>query len=153
MKIIKVIIAATLLMLSGFSIAEDAEEFIATQEQLILQAYKVNDLQNKVLLDGSTEADAKALFDLFSDDFVYVHEQYGSEYTKEHLYRNTIKFMKAGKYIFKRDRYTIVELIPGRKAVALRRLQHPNHWNPNNEYHFTVFEFDGLKVKRIVEYW
>ncbi len=153
MKIINVLIVGALAVLSCFSSAEDAKEFIATQEQLILQAYKVNDLQNKVLMDGSTEADAKALFDLFSDDFVYVHEQYGNVYSKEHLYSNTIKFIKAGRYIFKKDRYTIVELIPGRKAVALRRLQHANHWNPNSEYHFSVFEFDGLKVKRIVEYW
>lgn len=124
-----------------------------TTEQLIKQIYLVNEYQNKVLMKGSTIADADALFNMYSHDFIYVHEQYGGEYTKQHLYNNTIKYLKGGQYNYSTDRYTIVNIIPGRKSVAVQRLQLARQPDEKAEYHLAVFEFEGLKIKRITEYW
>ncbi len=126
---------------------------IATSEQLIKQIYLINEYQNKLLMRGSTTSDADALFNMYSQEFIYVHEQYGGEYTKQQLYRNTVKYLKEGQYNYTTDRYKIVNIIPGRKSVAVQRLQQASSQEDKAEYHLAVFEFEGLKVKRITEFW
>ncbi len=115
--------------------------------RLIKQVIAVTKAQNKVLMHSSTIADAEHLFTLYSDNFIYVHEAYGGEYSKVHLYKNTVKYLKSGGYNKVEDRYSIVSYLAGLNTVAVQRKE------SSGVIHLAVFEFDGDKVSKITEYW
>ncbi|WP_281559977.1 hypothetical protein [Thalassomonas sp. RHCl1] len=110
----------------------------------------INELQNKILMKGSLVKDIDALFSNFTDDFTYVHEIYGGTYSREHLYNNYVKFLKAGNYQRTADRYRIVSMIAGHNAISIEREQTYEGVTSN---HLTVFEFKGKQVSKIIEYW
>jgi hypothetical protein len=117
------------------------------KSELISKMISVNKAQNKVMMKGSSVQDIEQLFDLYTDDFIYVHEVYGGKYTKEHLYNNTVKYLQSGGYNKISDRYTIASYIVGVNTIAVQRLA------DNGILHLAVFEFTGDKVKKITEYW
>jgi len=129
-----------------FSVSVAASEELSSA-RLIEQIIAVTKAQNKVLMHNSTLADAKHLFSLYSDDFIYVHEAYGGEYSKKHLYNNTVKYLKSGGYNKVEDRYSIVSYLAGLNTVAVQRKEN------SGVIHLAVFEFDGDKVSKITEYW
>jgi len=119
----------------------------ASIENLKAQIIAVNKAQNKVLMHDSTVEDAERLFALYSDDFIYIHEVYGGEYSKAHLFSNTLRYLKSGGYNKIEDRYTVVSMIVGLNAVAVQRKE------KDGDLHLAVFEFKGDKVSKITEYW
>lgn len=119
----------------------------ANSHVLIEKIIEVNKAQNKVMWKNSTEADVNALFDLYSDDFVYIHEVYGGTYTRSHLYNNTMKYLQSGGYTMTHDRYEIKQYIVGLDAVAVERKEH------GGGLHLAVFEFKNDKIAKITEYW
>ncbi len=142
------LISACLLILCVISFKSHADELkVLTQDQLTQYVNKVNQLQNQVLMKGSTVADADALFEQYTADFKYVHEVYGGTYTRQHLYNNTVKFLKAGNYDYTEPRYTIKNMLFGLNTVAVLRQQN------DGETHLAVFEFKQNKVAKITEYW
>ncbi len=130
--------------LQGYA-SETAE---LTSAELKSKVVEINNAQNKVMMLGSTTADVDVLFSLYTEDFVYIHEIYGGTYTREHLYNNTVKYLKKGGYKRVDDRYKIIRMIPGLNAVAVERLE-----TDDGAKHLAVFEFEGSKVKKITEYW
>ncbi|AWF79687.1 hypothetical protein BTJ40_01935 [Microbulbifer sp. A4B17] len=88
----------TLTVLLFFILASPAISSELTKEELEKKAALINDLQNKVLMKGSTINDIDTLFSHYTDDFTYTHEVYGGTYTREHLYNNSIKYLKEGEY-------------------------------------------------------
>lgn len=114
---------------------------------MILKVEEVTDAQNKVMMQGSTKADVDELFALYSSDFVYEHEAYGGAYSRETLYKNTLRVLDAGRYDMSSARYTITSTIAGDDAIAVERKEH------TGATHLAVFEFKNGKVSRIVEYW
>jgi hypothetical protein len=133
------------LLLSVGACAEDAVE--STTAQLENRVREVTAAQNQVMRRGSTVADVDRLFELYTDDFSYVHEVYGGTYSRKELYANTVRYLKMGGYTLDGDRYTIQRMIPGRNAVAVARLEN------TGAIHLAVFEFRGSRVSRIIEYW
>ncbi|NOU53143.1 hypothetical protein HG263_21825 [Pseudoalteromonas sp. JBTF-M23] len=121
-----------------------------TPKQLEQRVKVINALQNAVLLKGSSVADVDALFAQYTDDFQYVHKVYGGTYSRQHLYNNTVKFLKAGEYNYTGPRYTLVAMIVGHDAVSVERQQ---IFEGKPENHLSVFEFKGQKVSKIIEYW
>jgi hypothetical protein len=119
-----------------------------TPIELISRISEINNAQNKVMMLGSTKTDVDDLFSLYTDDFVYIHEVYGGTYTRKHLYKNTMKYLKSGGYKRTTDRYKIINSILGINAIAVERLK-----IDDNVKHLAVFEFDGSKVSKITEYW
>ncbi len=123
---------------------------LAEQPSLKEQVKRINQLQNNILKSGSTKQDLDALFERYSDGFTYVHEGQGGVYTRKHLYLNYLKYLNQGRYNLEVDRYTIVQMIAGKNAVAVLRQQNiPG----KPAQHLTVFEFVNNKVSRIKEYW
>ncbi|MCK7595622.1 nuclear transport factor 2 family protein [Pseudomarimonas salicorniae] len=108
----------------------------------------VNEASNRVMRAGSSARDVDALFNLYADDFVYVHSAYGGEYSRQLLYDNSMKNLEAGRYKLEGDRYTIVNMIVGLNAAAVERVE-----SKSGKHHLSVFEFEGDKVSRITEYW
>jgi len=133
-------------LLFVISINTNASEELS-KTTLIEQVKHVNNLQNKVLMAGSTAQDITNLFAAYTDNFTYEHEVYGGVYTREHLLSNTIKFHKKGNYKNTKPRYKILKTMVGLNAVAISRLQR------DGATHLSVFEFKGNKVSRIIEYW
>ncbi|MGB0835365.1 MAG: hypothetical protein ACPGR2_12660 [Psychrobium sp.] len=125
--------------------AANAKEL--NSEQLVERVKQVNELQNKVLMAGSTKQDIDSLFAQYTDNFTYVHEVYGGTYSRAGLYKNTVKFHGQGDYQYQQPRYQIIQLMTGLNAIAVKRKQF------DGKIHLSVFEFDGEKVKRIIEYW
>ncbi|CAH9054753.1 hypothetical protein PSECIP111951_02055 [Pseudoalteromonas holothuriae] len=119
-------------------------------KQLEQQVQVINELQNVILMKDSKVADVDALFAHFTDNFEYIHEVYGGTYTKEHLYNNYVKFLKAGRYQNTSPRYKITNMIVGHDAVSVEREQ---VYEGQIEKHLTVFEFKHNKVAKIIEYW
>lgn len=92
--------------------------------------------------------DVEALFSLYTDDFTYEHKVYGGVYTREELYNNSSRYLKAGQYQHTQGRYRILNILPGLNAAAVQRLE-----VESGNIHLAVFEFEGDKVAKIVEYW
>jgi len=123
---------------------------VLSAEELKNKITEINHAQNQVLMQGSTVADADKLFALYTDDFIYIHEVYGGTYSRDELYNNTIKFLKAGRYTNTNARYKIISTIPGYNGIALERQETHQGVTAN---HLAVFEFRGDKVSKIIEYW
>jgi len=123
---------------------------VLAPEALKAKVVEITEAQNKVLLKGSTPADVDKLFALYHNDFVYRHEVYGGDYQKDTLYNNTLRLQAMGKYNNIEPRYRILTLIPGHNAIAVERQE---KYQGELKSHLAVFEFQGDKVSRIVEYW
>lgn len=144
-KLMAVCLVLVSSLMSANSIAGDKAQLSVTQ--LKQKIVEINRAQNKVLMHNSSVKDADDLFSLYTDDFVYIHEVYGGEYTRKHLYRNTVKYLKSGGYNRVDDRYTIVNMMTGLNAIAVLREEQ------DGDRHLAVFEFNGDKVSKITEYW
>lgn len=123
---------------------------VLSSEALKAKVVEITEAQNKVMLKGSTPADVDKLFALYSTDFVYRHEVYGGDYARATLHANTLRLQAMGKYNNTEPRYRIVTLIPGLNAIAVER-QEKHKGELKN--HLAVFEFQGDKVSKIIEYW
>lgn len=125
-------------------------EDVLSADALKARVADVTDAQNKAMMRGATVADVDALFSLYTDDFVYIHEAYGGTYTRERLYGNTVRLLERGVYDKVEPRYAIVSTIPGYNAIAVERQE--THKGVTSK-HLAVFEFRDGKVSRIIEYW
>lgn len=127
-----------------------AEPEALSAEQLMAKVAEITQAQNRVMLKGSVKADVDTLFAFYSEDFIYRHDVYGGNYSKEQLYANTIRLLAMGKYEYPEPRYQILRQIPGHNAVAVERQEVHNGVIQN---HLAVFEFRADKVTKISEYW
>ncbi|MCT6698398.1 hypothetical protein [Rheinheimera sp. 4Y26] len=130
--------------------AQPADARVLDAEELKAKVVAITDAQNKVMLKGSSQADVDALFAMYHADFVYQHQVYGGEYSREKLYANTLRLQAMGKYNLTAPRYQIQAQIPGYNAVAVQRMEMQQG---AVHHHLAVFEFRGDKVSRIIEYW
>lgn len=121
-----------------------------TASELVNRVEQINRLQNQSMLKTTTVADVDALYQHYTDDFSYVHPVYGGTYSRQQLYQNHLNNLKAGRYQATTARYRIVSVIAGHNAVAIERQEVHQGVSSN---HLSVFEFDGSKVSRIIEYW
>lgn len=136
------------LLLAAFSGAGMTAEAALSADKITALVHQVNDASNRMMLKGSTVADVDALFALYSPDFVYVHEVYGGTYSRQQLYSNSLKNLKAGRFQLVQPRYQVVQVLPGLNAAAVQRREFPS-----GQLHLTVFEFKGGQVAKVIEYW
>lgn len=114
---------------------------------------KYYDLNLKIFQTNSKVDDINDLFNLFTDDFTYVHPNYGGTYTREDLYNGYVRVQKNGKK-------TIVDIkvenkIVGLNAVTVERRYIEKKANEITEgdAQMTFFEFKNGKIFRIFECW
>ncbi len=110
--------------------------------------YKFNKI---VFQKGSTVEDIDNIFDLFTEDFVYIHPKYGGTYTRENLYNGYIRNQKNGGYDGSVTDIRIDNIIIGRNAVVTEKrfIKGEEIGNPE----MTLFEFRNGKIFKIFEYW
>lgn len=127
-----------------------AEPLVLSADELKAKVVEITAAQNQVMLQGSSQADVDKLFALYSDDFVYRHDVYGGNYSKDELYANTMRLLAMGKYDKTEPRYRIINQIPGYNAIAVERQEVHKGVVKN---HLAVFEFRQGKVAKVIEYW
>ena len=91
----------------------------------------------------ASEKDIDRIFELFSDDFVYIHEGYGGEYSRQRIYQGYVRNFQGGRYKDDLQKHKIAKYVVGLNMVALTRVDGKT----------TLYEFRDGKIKTIKEYW
>jgi ketosteroid isomerase-like protein len=122
------------------------------QKELINQYYQLN---LKIFSKGSDIKDIESLFLLFTEDFTYVHREYGGVYTREELYNGYCRNLESGEYDGSIYDIRVFSVISGKDALAVsKRYLSKTHPNPQKEEgEMAVFEFRNGRIYRITEYW
>ena len=116
------------------------------------QYYKLN---LKVFQADSTPEDVGNIFELFTDDFTYVHPQYGGVYTREDLYNGYMRNQKNGGYDGSVVDIQVENKIVGLNAIAVskRFITKEKGKIVQDDAQMALFEFKDGKISRIYEYW
>ncbi|WP_421807530.1 nuclear transport factor 2 family protein [Flagellimonas sp.] len=116
------------------------------------QYYKLN---LKVFQADSTPEDVDNIFELFTNDFTYVHPQYGGVYTREDLYNGYMRNQKNGGYDGSVVDIQVENKIVGLNAIAVskRFIKKEDGKIVAGEAQMALFEFKKGKIFRIYEYW
>lgn len=113
------------------------------------------DLNLKMFQAGSTVEDIDKAFELFTDDFTYVHAKFDGYYTRESLYKSALRNQKNGSYNGSVTGFKINNKIIGLTAAAVQKrfVEKRNGKTIESEPQLSLFEFKNGKISRIVEYW
>lgn len=122
------------------------------KDSLNVLVKKYYDLNLKVFQANSKPVDIDKIFELFTDDFTYIHPKYGGLYTREVLYKGYIRNQKNGGYDSSVEDITINNKIFGLNAVVVSRSYH-RKGEGVEEAKMTLFEFKNGKISKIFEYW
>ncbi|WP_417238912.1 DUF4440 domain-containing protein [Bizionia sp.] len=116
------------------------------------QYYKRN---LKVFQQNSTLKDIDNIFELFTDDFTYVHPKYGGIYTREDLYNGYKRNQDNRGYDGSVVDIKIENIIYGLNAITVSKrfiTKHEGKRVEGNEQ-MALFEFKNGKISKIKEYW
>lgn len=117
---------------------------------IVIKAYY--ELNVKVSQVDSTPKTIENIFELFTDDFTYVHPKYGGVYTRAGLLKGYLRNQKSGRYNGDVTDIKIVNKIVGLNSVVVeKRFIAKNEGE--GESQMTLFEFKKGKISKIFEYW
>ncbi len=149
-----IVFAFGIFMLSA-SIVSAQEKPDAKTLKCIVEYYHT--LKTKIYQTDSTQKDIDKVFELFSEDLTYVHPKYGGTYSREVLYNGYVNNLKKGRYNGRVQKIRINKIIVGLDAVVVETqdvLKDPETGKVKLDLeHMTLFEFEGMKIKKIYEYW
>lgn len=132
--------------------AQDATK--AHKDSLNSLVSKYYDLNLRIFQASSSIEDIDNVFELFTDDFTYVHPKYGGTYTREDLYNGYVRNQKSGGYDGKVTNIKIQNKIIGLNAVVVNKIFVKKDGGiTDGEPKMTLFEFVDGKISRIFEYW
>nr|WP_321237487.1 nuclear transport factor 2 family protein [uncultured Psychroserpens sp.] len=127
----------------------------AHKDSLDTAVTKYYDLNFKIFQANSTVDDIKKAFELFTDDFTYVHPKYGGTYTREDLYNGYVRNQKNGGYDGSVTDIKILNKIIGLNSVVVEKsfVKKKDGIIKDGKPQMTLFEFKDGKISRIFEYW
>lgn len=142
-----------LFLLTNQILAQDTSK--AHKDSLDTVVKKYYDLNLKIFQKNSTIEDIDRAFELFTDDFEYVHPKYGGTYTRLDLYNGYVRNQKKGGYDGKITDIKIVNKIIGLNAVVVEKrfVKKKDDGIKVGDSEMTLFEFKNGKISRIFEYW
>lgn len=152
---LKSIILITVLF-SSLTIVQAQENHLNTHEDslnyVLNQYYKLN---LKVFQQNSTREDIDNIFNLFTDDFTYVHPNYGGIYTREDLYNGYKRNQDNGGYDGSVVDIKIENSIYGLNAITVskRFIKKEDGSLVEGDEQMALFEFKEGKIFMIKEYW
>jgi ketosteroid isomerase-like protein len=113
------------------------------------------DLNLKIFQSYSEVSDINKVFELFTDDFTYVHPKYGGTYTRKVLYDGYVRNQKNGGYDGTVVDMKIENKIVGLNAVVVQKrfVNKGENGTTEGELQMTLFEFREGKISKIFEYW
>ena len=125
------------------------------KDSLEIGVQKYYDVNLKTFQANSTIKDIDIIFELFTDDFTYVHPKYGGIYSREDLYNGYIRNQKNGAYNGEIVDIKIKNKIVGLNVVVVKRsyMLKNNARIEEGEPQVTLFEFRKGKISKIFEYW
>jgi ketosteroid isomerase-like protein len=141
------------LLASNQIIAQDVTKAHKDSLETIIEKYY--NLNLKIFQANSTIEDIDSTFELFTNDFTYVHPKYGGIYTRENLYNGYVRNQKTGGYDGKVTDIRILNKIVGLNAVVVQKsfMKKKDGKIKEGEPQMTLFEFKNGKISRIFEYW
>lgn len=155
MKIyLKILVSSfSLFFVTNQIIAQDTSK--AHKDSLDAVVKKYYDLNLKIFQANSTVEDIDSAFELFTEDFEYVHPKYGGTYTREDLYNGYVRNKKNGAYDGKITDIKILNKIIGLNAMVVQKsfVEKKDGEVKVGEPEMTLFEFKNGKISRIFEYW
>ncbi|MBQ4915856.1 nuclear transport factor 2 family protein [Maribacter sp. MMG018] len=152
---LKFVILITLLF-SSLTIIQAQQKKLNTHKDslnfILNQYYKLN---LKVFQQNSTIEDIDNIFELFTDDFTYVHPKYGGIYTREDLYNGYKRNQSNGGYDGSVVDIKIENSIYGLNAITVskRFIKKEDGKVVKGDKQMALFEFKGGKIFMIKEYW
>jgi len=152
---LKFIILITLL-LSSLNLVQAQQNKLSTHKDSLNHVLeKYYELNLKVFQPSSTIKDIDNIFNLFTDDFTYVHSKYGGVYTRENLYKGYKHNQEKGSYNGKIIDIKVANKIIGLNAIAVtkRFIKKEDGKIVEGKEQMAVFEFKGGKIIKIKEYW
>lgn len=152
MKKITLIISFLLLFINGMNAQEATKAHKDSLNTVISEYYKLN---VKVFQANSTVKDIDNIFDLYTDDFIYIHPKYGGTYTRKDLYDGYVRNQKNGGYDGSITDIKIINMITGLNAVTVEKkfIKKTDNGTEEGELEMTLFEFKDGKISKIFEYW
>lgn len=152
MKKITLIISLLLLFINGMNAQEATKAHKDSLNTVISEYYKLN---VKVFQANSTVKDIDNIFDLYTDDFIYIHPKYGGTYTRKDLYDGYVRNQKNGGYDGSITDIKIINMITGLNAVTVEKkfIKKTDNGTEEGELEMTLFEFKDGKISKIFEYW
>jgi ketosteroid isomerase-like protein len=148
------ILAIVLLSITFSQInAQDSSNVQSVANTYVLdQYYRLN---LKVFQTDSTPKDVDNIFELFTEDFTYVHPQYGGVYSREDLYNGYKRNQEKGGYDGSVVDIRVENKIVGLNAIAVskRFIKKEEDKIAEGEAQMALFEFKDGKISRIYEYW
>ncbi|AEM71735.1 hypothetical protein Murru_2704 [Allomuricauda ruestringensis DSM 13258] len=151
---LKYILAVVLLGITFNQInAQDSSKVQSVSSTYVLdQYYKLN---LKVFQADSTPEDVDNIFELFTNDFTYVHPQYGGVYTREDLYNGYMRNQNNGGYDGSVVDIKVENKILGLNAIAVskRFIKKEAGKIVEGEAQMALFEFKEGKIYKITEFW
>jgi hypothetical protein len=148
----------TLLILmfgSLYSANAQQTELNTAQDSLNHLLYEYYRLNVIVFQPNSTLVDIDNIFELFTDDFTYVHEQYGGVYSREDLYNGYKRNQENGGYDGEVVDIKVNNKIFGYNAIAVSKsfMLKKKGSIKSGDPQLALFEFKDGKIYRITEYW
>jgi ketosteroid isomerase-like protein len=149
----KIVSIFLVLLASNQIIAQDVTKAHKDSLETIVEKYY--NLNLKIFQANSTIEDIDSTFELFTNDFTYVHPKYGGIYTRENLYNGYVRNQKTGGYDGKVTDIRILNKIVGLNAVVVQKsfMKKKDGKIKEGEPQMTLFEFKNGKISRIFEYW
>ncbi len=144
------------LLFSSLYLVQAQQDHLSTQKDSLSDAlneyYKLN---LKVFQQNSTLEDINNIFELFTDDFTYVHPKYGGVYTREDLYNGYKRNQENGGYDGSVIDIKIENIIYGLNAITVskRFITKEDGKVVEGEQQMALFEFKDGKIFMIKEYW
>ncbi len=138
--------------LSQVLMAQTPQTHQDTLLNLVDQYYALN-LQ---IFQANSSADQiDTLFDLFTEDFTYVHPKYGGTYSRKDLYDGYIRNLENGAYNGSIIDIKVNAKITGLNAVAVEKqfISKKDGKTKEGASQMTLFEFKDGKIARINEFW
>ena len=128
---------------------------LAHQDSLDSIVKEYYELNIKIFQANSTQKDIDKVFELFTDDFEYVHPKYGGTYTKSDLYNGYVRNQQNGSYDGTVTSIKIINKIIGLNAVVVQKrfIKRTEGVIEEGKSEMALFEFVNGKIARIVEYW
>jgi ketosteroid isomerase-like protein len=153
MKLNQFILPAFLIL--TFNSANAQSGFDTHKDSLLFQIDQYYKLNLIVFQENSTQADIDDIFELFTEDFTYVHPNYGGVYTREVLYNGYLRNQNNGGYDGSVIDIKVESKITGLNAVAVskRFVTKEKGQIVEGEAQMALFEFRDGKICRIYEYW
>jgi hypothetical protein len=106
-------------IISNTIVAHEATKVHKNSINIILTKY--NDLNLKMFQTGFTIEDVNNAFNLFTDDFTYMHSKFNGFYTRESLYKSALRNLNEGNYDGRVTDFKIESKIIGLNAATVHK--------------------------------